>query len=231
VPEAHAQRAPKTAIRPHAQEQGDAIRRPALLAGEAPRAPRHGRRQGLRARRIVEDAKAACPDAARPTSAVQECGPGPITWQQPRQAVMRGGPQGFGQRHPAARCAITAQRGEIAPHQCWQRAPSCVRVGSALYAISPLLRNPRPMRKSCQNAWSLAHHSTWRDDCALYSKRWACLGSSSNPTLGVACPRHSWRAPCASSPRRWHPISANELEEGGWSACAVNSDGKCGRAK
>jgi hypothetical protein len=91
--------------------------------------------------RLIKEERAPLPNEQRAKGDLQACGPRPIAWQHPRQAVMRDGFQGFCQGHAAARCAIIEQCGEVEPKQLWYPVSSFVTVGWALYAISPPLRN------------------------------------------------------------------------------------------
>ena len=70
-----------------------------------------------------------CPDEEGATGALQECVPGPVRLQHPRQAVMGHGFQGLGQGDATRRCAIVQQGGEVEPNQLWHRVLSFVTVG------------------------------------------------------------------------------------------------------
>src|SRR5688572_17360550 len=142
MPEAHPQRNPERPIRPYQQDKGKAIDGPMLLAGEDPGEAFYGRGKGLGDDRVIEHERASFPGEQGAQGAFEESLPRPLALYHPCQAVMRHGFQCLSQSDTAARCAIIEQCGEIEPNERWHGVPSFVTVGSELYSISSLLRNP-----------------------------------------------------------------------------------------
>ena len=116
-------------MRPDEEDQGEAIDGRVRLPRIHPHQVCDRGRKGLGKHRIVKHQNAAVPDKERAPDDVQACVPGPIALQQARQAVVRHGLHRLCQGHTGGRCASIEPRGEIEPHQRWQRVSSFVTVG------------------------------------------------------------------------------------------------------
>jgi Bacterial extracellular solute-binding proteins, family 5 Middle len=81
APEPHPQRDPERPIRPHEQDQREAIHGATLLTGEHPRQPFNSPRKRLWNDRIVNDEIPSLPAEERAHGKGQECMPGPIRLQ------------------------------------------------------------------------------------------------------------------------------------------------------
>jgi hypothetical protein len=81
APEPHPQRDPERPIRPHEQDQREAIHGATLLTGEHPRQPFNSPRKRLWNDRIVNDEIPSLPAEERVHGKGQECMPGPIRLQ------------------------------------------------------------------------------------------------------------------------------------------------------
>jgi hypothetical protein len=142
VPQPKAQRDSPGPMRPHQQDQREAIHGFALVAREDPGQALHRGRKRLRNDRIVQEEVASLPDEERAQGPLEEYLPRPISLQPSRPTVRGNGLPCFGQRHTVGRRAIIEHGGEGEPNQRWHRVPSFVVVGWARYSISSPLRNP-----------------------------------------------------------------------------------------
>jgi hypothetical protein len=142
VPEAQAQRESHGPIRPDQADEGQPIDWLMVSAGIHPCQALDCRRKRFGHHGVIEDERAPPPDEPCAAGQLQESLPGPVRLQPSRQAVMGHRLTRLCQGDTTRRGAIIQEGGEVVPNQRWQRVPSFVAVGWALYAISSPLRNP-----------------------------------------------------------------------------------------
>jgi hypothetical protein len=142
MPEAHAQGEPHGPMGPDQEDEGEPIDRLMVLAGIHPCQARDSCGTWFGNHGVIADELPPLPDEQCATGQFQASWPGPVRWQQSRQAVVGHRFKRLRQGDATRGWAIIPQGGAIVPHQRWPRVPSFVVVGWALYSISSLLRNP-----------------------------------------------------------------------------------------